>query len=233
MSLTHSGTQSVLLDPSSVQEILELSRSHDQQLREARQDLLRAETNLRSGQRWKWPVLAASAGAGAVALATLQIPDVMPHIRERSGSALATAQRVLSDGVVISGLVFLVIVLAAVAIFLVWTFRRTSPRIAARNLMERFALGEGVSAVAFSDDSLDDVAISIGILTRRPHLFPRRRRFLPTTLSLASSVTSLLHRATDTAPPGAPPEAVSKDFVESADQFRHLIRRGVVHEARA
>jgi hypothetical protein len=207
MSLTHSGTQSVLLDPSSVQEMLELSRGHDQQLREARQDLLRAETNLRTERRWSWPVLAASAGAGAVALAALQIPDVMPRIRERAGSSLAAVQGVLSDDFVIVGLsipnlvlAFLVVVLIVGAMLLAWTAKKTSPRIAARNLMEQFALGENVSAIAFSDDSIDDVAISIGILTRRPRLFPRRRRLVPTTPSMASSVTSLLHRATDAAP---------------------------------
>src|SRR5688572_17265960 len=101
MSLTHSGTQSVLLDPSSVQEILELSRGHDQELREARQDLLRAETNLRLERRWNWPVLAVSAGAGAVVLATLQMPDVALLVRERIASALAAAERILSDGVVV------------------------------------------------------------------------------------------------------------------------------------
>jgi hypothetical protein len=200
MSLTHSGTQSVLLDPSSVQEILELSRGHDQQLREARQDLLRAETNLRS-ERWgKWPVLAASAGAGAVALATLQIPDLIPHIRERIAPVLAVAGRVLSDGVVIFVVAVVVIMLAAAAILLTWALRKVSPRIVARGLMEQFTLRQGVSAMAFSDDSLDDVAISVGILTRRPHLFPKRRRPVPATPSLASSVTSLLHRATDAAP---------------------------------
>jgi hypothetical protein len=207
MSLTHSGTQSVMLDPSSVQEMLELSRGHDQQLREMRQDLLRAETNLRTERRWSWPVLAASASAGAVALATLQIPDVMPRIRERAESSLAAAQRVLSDSFVTAGfpvpnfiLAFLMIGLVAGAILLAWKFRETSPRKAARNLMERFAQGQGISAIAFSDDSIHDVAISIGILTRRHRMFPKGRGLLPTTPSLAVSVTSLLHRATDAAP---------------------------------
>jgi hypothetical protein len=201
MSLTHCGTQSVLLDPSSVQEILELSRGHDQQIREVRQDLLRAETNLRSERREKWPLLAASAGAGAVVLATLQIPDVILQIRGRVSSALTAAERILSDGFVIFTVAVLMIVAVGAAILIAWALNRVSPRIVARDLMERFALRGGVSAMAFSNDSLDDVANSIGILTRRRPLFPKRSWLLPTGASLASSVTSLLHRATDAAPP--------------------------------
>jgi hypothetical protein len=231
MSLTHCGTQSVLLDPSGVQEIMELTRNHDQQLREARQDLLRAETNLRSERQGKWPVLAVSAGAGAVALATLQIPDVMLHTRELLASALAAAQHILSDGGVIFVAAVMAIVLVAAAILLAWALRKVSPRIVARDLMEQFTLRQGVSAMAFSDDSLDDVAISVGVLTRRPHWFPKRRRLLPATPSLASSVTSLLHRATDAAPPPATPPKDGRfhagERVIKLDTARRGVQRSV------
>lgn len=232
MSLTHCGTQSVVLDPSGVQEILELTRNHDQQLRETRQDLLRAETNLRSERQGKWPVLAASAGAGAAALATLQIPDVMLYAREGLASALAAAERILSDGVVIFVAAIVVIVLAAAGMLLAWALRKVSPRIVARDLMEQFTLRQGVSAMTFSDDSLEDVAISVGVLTRRPHVFPKRRRLLPaTTPSLASSVTSLLHRATDAAPPpAAPPEDDrfhARKRVIKLDTARRSVQRSV------
>ena len=50
------GTLPVTLEPRLVVEVLSLARQHDEMLKEARQDLFRAETKLNVERRWKWPV---------------------------------------------------------------------------------------------------------------------------------------------------------------------------------
>lgn len=59
------GTLPVTLEPQLVVEVLSLARQHDDMLKEARQDLFRAETKLNVERRWKWPIRLGCVGLGA------------------------------------------------------------------------------------------------------------------------------------------------------------------------
>src|SRR5690606_42116848 len=58
------------LEPQLVVEVLSLARQYDEMLKEARQDLFRAETKLKVERRWKWPILigCVALGVGSVFL---------------------------------------------------------------------------------------------------------------------------------------------------------------------
>jgi hypothetical protein len=61
------GTLPVTLEPQLVVEVLSLARQHDDMLKEARQDLFRAETKLNVERRWKWPIRLGCVALGASA----------------------------------------------------------------------------------------------------------------------------------------------------------------------
>jgi hypothetical protein len=185
MIFDRSGTQTITLDPAKVQEILNLSRDHDEQLKEARQDLVRAETRLLMERQWKWPVIAASAGAGALMLVGLQMPGVMPKVSKMLaatadyGWSVATGDFVFGDvPLPVSFVAAVTIGLVSAMYLLAVAIKTNSPRNAARKLV----------------GGLADVADSIGAPTEHGGGSALRLRIMPATPSLAESVTSMLHR---------------------------------------
>lgn len=190
------GTRPVTLEPSHVVEVLALARDHDDQLKEARQDLFRAETKLNVERRWKWPIRLGCVALGAGGLAAFQNETV------RAGAAdfFQTA----SNGIASAGNTAL-IVLVAIGVALyggVWLLRRRlrgpTPEQTARKLMEQFAQKDGVAAYVFAgDESADDEAAEIGALTRPEHKDFRRRRLTSSNRTLQSSLTRLLNRSVD------------------------------------
>ena len=66
------GTEPVTLEPSMVVEVLSLARTHDEMLKETRQDLFRAETKLNIESRWKWPIRFACVALGALGVLAFQ-----------------------------------------------------------------------------------------------------------------------------------------------------------------
>lgn len=189
------GTMPVTLEPQHVVEVLSLARQHDEMLKEARQDLFRAETKLKVERRWKWPVRLACVALGAGGLALLQNEAVMAATMDflRSTSAnIVGAGNMALVGLVVFG----VVIYAAV-----WLIRRAlrgpTPEETARKLMEQFAEKNGVSAYVFAgEDSPEDEAASIGALTRPENKSFRQRRLTQSHRTLASSLTRLLNRPT-------------------------------------
>lgn len=189
------GTMPVTLEPQHVVEVLSLARQHDEMLKEARQDLFRAETKLKVERRWKWPVRLACVALGAGGLALLQNEAVMAATMDflRSTSAnIVGAGNMALVGLVVFG----VVIYAAV-----WLIRRAlrgpTPEETARKLMEQFAEKNGVAAYVFAgEDSPEDEAASIGALTRPENKSFRQRRLTQSNRTLASSLTRLLNRPT-------------------------------------
>jgi hypothetical protein len=190
------GTRPVTLEPSHVVEVLALARDHDEQLKEARQDLFRAETKLNVERRWKWPIRIGCVALGAGGLAAFENPTL------RAGAT--DFVRTASDGIASAGNTALIVLVGlGVALYAgVWLLRRhlsgPTPEQTARKLMEQFAQKDGVAAYVFAgDETADDEAAEIGALTRPEHKDFRRRRLTASNRTLQSSLTRLLNRTVD------------------------------------
>jgi hypothetical protein len=195
------GTEPITLPPSRIQEILSLSRQHDELLKEARQDLLRTETQLRAERRWKWPARLGFLALGAAGLAALQDQQLMESLSDAFNRAVASFQTV--D--VRANTVIITLVLTCGLIWGgVWLVKRLlrepTPEESARKLMEQFAQRDGVAAYVFSGDAPEDVeqlAASTAMLTKRDAKTYRQRRLTPQMRPLASTMTALLSRTVE------------------------------------
>jgi len=187
------GTLPVTLEPQLVVEVLSLARQHDEMLKEARQDLFRAETKLRVERRWKWPIRLGCVALGVGSVFLFQNEVIMAASAEflRSlGTTIASAGY--------TGLIGLV-VLGAASYGAYWLIRRAAdgptPEQTARKLMEQFAEKDGVAAYVFAgEDTAEDEAASIGALTRSENKTFRQRRLTQSNRTLSSSLTRLLNR---------------------------------------
>jgi hypothetical protein len=222
MSLETAGLKAVMLDPPSIQEVLELAQSHDDQLKEARQDLLRAETRLRAEQTWKWLWRAVSLGLGMLALATLQNAEFQRKAHEAFAEFLAYAQTFMPGSIVLAGVEISLLIptlllfagVAASTLFGVLIFREMPPRQVARKLMDQFVLHDGVTARALGEDSVAKVAAAVAARARPRRVFFRPRKATPVAPMLVSSVKTLLNRAAE-AQAFARPNAMMTAFAPS------------------
>lgn len=187
------GTLPVTLEPQLVVEVLSLARQHDEMLKEARQDLFRAETKLRVERRWKWPIRIGCVALGVASVFLFQNEAIMA----------ATLDFFRSLGVTIAsagynGLIGLVVI-GALLYGAYWLIRRATegptPEQTARKLMEQFAEKDGVAAYVFAgEESAEEEAASIGALTRPENKSFRQRRLTQSNRTLSSSLTRLLNR---------------------------------------
>lgn len=187
------GTLPVTLEPQLVVEVLSLARQHDEMLKEARQDLFRAETKLHAERRWKWPIRLGCVALGAVGLVAAQNEALM--------AAGADFLRSLGTTITSAGYTGLIglVVFGAVIYGAVWLIRRAiagpTPEQTARKLMEQFAEKDGVAAYVFAgEETAEDEAASIGALTRPENKTFRQRRLNQSNRTLSSSLTRLLNR---------------------------------------
>ncbi len=183
------------LEPSRVIDILSLARQHDEMLKEARQDLFRAETKLSVRRKWQWPIRLACVGLGAGGYAVAQSGS----FRTQAAEALTKAVR---DFQAAGAATLVMLVAAGLALYLVaWlvtrSLRKPSPERQARKLMEQFARADGVAAYVFAEDSPEHEAASIGALTRPENKNIRQRHLNVTNRSLHSSMNRLLNRMDD------------------------------------
>ncbi|HOY79807.1 MAG TPA: hypothetical protein PLN33_20490 [Hyphomonadaceae bacterium] len=187
------GTLPVTLEPQHVVEVLSLARQHDEMLKEARQDLFRAETKLKVERRWKWPLRVGCVALGAGGLALFQNEAVMTATVDFLRSAGANI--VGAGNTALIGLVVLGVVLYAAFWLIRRAMRGPTPEQTARKLMEQFAEKDGVAAYVFAgEENADDEAASIGALTRAENKTFRQRRLTQSNRTLASSLTRLLNR---------------------------------------
>ncbi|HVY90548.1 MAG TPA: hypothetical protein VG942_16905 [Hyphomonadaceae bacterium] len=195
------GTEPITLSPSRIQEILGLSRQYDEQLKEVRQDLLRAETQLREERKAKWLIRAGCVGLGALLLASAEDPVLMTSLSDAFSKAIASFQTidVRANTVIASLIVFCAVIWGG--IWLVKRYlREPTPEESARKLMDQFAKRDGVAAYVFSGGEVDDVeqlAASTAMLTRKEAKTYRQRRLTPQMRPLASTMTALLSRNVD------------------------------------
>ena len=193
------GTLPVTLEPQLVVEVLSLARQHDEMLKEARQDLFRAETKLRVERRWKWPIRLGCIAVGVAGVFAFQNEAMMAATADffRSlGTTIASAGY--------NGLIGLV-VFGALLYGAYWLIRSATagptPEQTARKLMEQFAEKDGVAAYVFAgDETPEDEAASIGALTRPENKTFRQRRLTQSNRTLSSSLTRLLNRQTSEDP---------------------------------
>jgi hypothetical protein len=162
-------------------------------IKEARQDLFRAETKLNFERAWRWPIRAACVALGVVGVLAWQNDDVrtgflalvasfFSHVRESGVEMLITF---LVAGVLVWGTVFLV---------RRWK-RGPTPEQQARLLMEQFASKDGVAAYVFAgQDNPEQEAAVIGALTRPENKRFRQRRLTHDKRPLASQITRLLNQ---------------------------------------
>ena len=186
------GTLPVTLEPQLVVEVLSLARQHDEMLKEARQDLFRAETKLNAERRWKWPIRLGCVALGAAGLVAAQNEALMAAGVDFFRSLGTT---ITSAGY--TGLIELA-VLGAVIYGAIWLIRRAmvgpTPEQTARKLMEQFAEKDGVAAYVFAgEDTAENEAASIGALTRPKNKTFRQRRLTQSNRTLSSSLTRLLN----------------------------------------
>lgn len=174
-----------------------LAREHDDILKEARQDLFRAQTKLKVERTWRWPIRVACVALGAVGLAAYQndvireettafIAGFFTHMR---ASGVETAVAVLVGSVVIIGAALIIRRLLA----------GPSPEEKARKLMEQFGRSDGVAAYVFSSqDNADDEAAMIGALARPNNKRIRQRRLTSANRLLSASLSRVLNRPFET-----------------------------------
>lgn len=190
------GTLPVTLEPQLVVEVLSLARQHDEMLKEARQDLFRAETKLNVERRWKWPVRIGCVALGAGGLAAFQNEALIAATGEFFRS---TVSQIASAGnVALVSLVFVGLMTYAA----VWLIRRSlrgpTPEQTARKLMEEFAKKDGVAAYVFAgDETPEEEAESIGALARTENKHFRQRRLTQSNRTMQSSLQRLLNRTMD------------------------------------
>ncbi|MFT3723018.1 MAG: hypothetical protein QM773_05460 [Hyphomonadaceae bacterium] len=193
------GTRPVTLEPSMVVEVLSLARRHDEILKEMRQDLLRAETQLQAERRWKWPIRIGCLALGAASVIAIQDDAIRASVADFARTAV--------DGIASAGNAALIgLVLTGVALYgAVWLLRRIlrgpSPEQTARKLMQQFAQRDGVASYVFAgEESADDQASSIDALTSQKNKRFRQRRLTASNRTLSSSLQSLLNSSDDNPP---------------------------------
>jgi hypothetical protein len=190
------GTQPVTLEPSLVVEVLSLARSHDEMLKEARQDLFRAETKLHVERRWKWPIRVACVALGAGGLAAFQNEQLRASIMEYLD--VVTAGLLGAGNMALLGFVVLCVAAWGAFHLIRRATRGPTPEQQARKLMEQFAQKDGVAAYVFAgQETPEDEAASIGALTRPEIKHFRKRRLTATNRTLQSSLQRLLNRTMD------------------------------------
>lgn len=190
-------------DPGSAcnQDILEIAKMHDQQLRATRQDLVRAETRLQSEKRWRWlDRLAGVVGGTLLSLAALQA-HFTDHLARAATAGAAYLATTSQSGIVFGAVIVPTtsIMMAATGfvglqIFVAFAFRRPSPRAAAQKLMRRLSSGGKLTAHAFADVDIDDVANDIRHFLRRRRAGQNGVRLPVNAPTLESSISSLLHQ---------------------------------------
>lgn len=187
------GTLPVTLEPQLVVEVLSLARQHDEMLKEARQDLFRAETKLLVERRWKWPIRLGCVAIGVAGVFAFQNEALM--------AATVSFFRSLGTTIASAGYAGLIglVVTCALIYGAYWLTRRLmagpTPEQTARKLMEQFAEKDGVAAYVFAgEDTAEDEAASIGALTRPENKTFRQRRLNQSNRTLSSSLTRLLNR---------------------------------------
>lgn len=193
------GTLPITLEPQLVVEVLSLARQHDEMLKEARQDLFRAETKLRVERRWKWLIRLGCVALGVAGVFAFQNEAMMTATVDffRSlGTTIASAGY--------SGLIGLV-VLGVLIYGTYWLVRRAmdgpTPEQTARKLMEQFAEKDGVAAYVFAgEDTPENEAASIGALTRPENKTIRQRHLTQSNRTLSSSLTRLLNQTANDDP---------------------------------
>lgn len=190
------GTRPVTLEPSHIVEVLAMARDHDQLLKEARQDLFRAETKIQVERRWKWPIRIACVALGAAGLAAFQSEALRAWAMDMFGASARGFQEAGDSALI--GLVVAGIAIYAAIYLLRRAMRGPTPEQTARKLMEQFAQRDGVAAYVFAgDESPEDEAASIGALTRHEHKDFRQRRLTPSNRTLQSSLQRLLNQTVD------------------------------------
>jgi hypothetical protein len=190
------GTQPVTLEPSLVVEVLSLARNHDEMLKEARQDLFRAETKLHVERRWKWPIRVACVALGAGGLAAFQNEQLRASIMEYLD--VVTAGLLGAGNMALLGFVVLCVAAWGAFHLIRRATRGPTPEQQARKLMEQFAQKDGVAAYVFAgQETPEDEAASIGALTRPEIKHFRKRRLTATNRTLQSSLQRLLNRTMD------------------------------------
>ena len=190
------GSQPVTLEPSLVVEVLSLARTHDDMLKETRQDLFRTETKLHVERRWKWPIRVGCVALGAGGLAAFQ----NEQLRASTMELLDVVRAGLLGAGNLALLGFVALCAAAWGAFYLIrrAMRGPTPEQQARKLMEQFAQKDGVAAYVFAgQDSPDDEAASIGALTRTEIKQFRKRRLTASNRTLQSSLQRLLNSAED------------------------------------
>jgi len=195
------GTEPITLSPSRIQEILSLSRQHDELLKEARQDLVRTETQLRAERKWKWPARLGCVALGAAGFAASQDQQLMEGMSDAFNRAIASFQTV---DVRANTVIFTLVLTCGLIWGGVWLVRRLvrgpTPEESARKLMDQFAKRDGVAAYVFTGSEAEDVeqlAASTAMLTRKEAKAYRQRRLTPQMRPLASTMTTLLSRTVE------------------------------------
>ncbi len=190
------GSQPVTLEPSLVVEVLSLARTHDDMLKETRQDLFRTETKLHVERRWKWPIRVGCVALGAGGLAAFQNEQLRASTMELLD--VVTAGLLGAGNLALLGFVALCAAAWGAFYLIRRAMRGPTPEQQARKLMEQFAQKDGVAAYVFAgQDSPDDEAASIGALTRTEIKQFRKRRLTASNRTLQSSLQRLLNSADD------------------------------------
>jgi hypothetical protein len=163
-------------------------------LKEARQDLFRAETKLKVERRWKWPIRVFCGALGVGGLAAFQTETVRSGIAEFWQSLLVSYDSAGNGSLI--ALLVLGAIIAVAGYFIRRAMQGPSPEKTAQRLMEQFARKDGVAAYVFAgEDSAEDDAATVGALTRPEHRRFRKRKLTPSNRTLASSMTRILNRA--------------------------------------
>ena len=193
------GTRPVTLEPSLVAEVLSLARRHDEILKEARQDLLRAETKLQVERRWKWLVRIGCIALGAAGVIAVQDDSLRAGVGAFAQSTikgLAGAGNAALLGFLLAGLALYGAVLLARRLL-----RGPSPEATAQRLMRQFAERNGVASYVFAgEESADEQASQIDALSRGKNKAFRQRRLTASHRTLSSSLQRLLDSSDDNLP---------------------------------
>jgi hypothetical protein len=178
-------------------EIMTLARQHDEFLKEARQDLFRAETKLRVERLWKWPIRLGCVALGVAAYAAWQTPEIHASVVAGSNSFMSELR---SSGIeVLAGIVVGGAAIIGLAFLIQRWLAGPTPEQKARKLMEEFARADGVAAYVFTPhDDADGEAAMIGALTRKDNKKIRQRRLDNSNRLLSAQMAKLLNRPFET-----------------------------------
>jgi len=180
-----------------VAEIMTLARRHDEMLKEVRQDLFRAETQLGVERAWRWPIRIACLMLGVVGAVAWQNDGVRAGIVAFAGR-FATQMRTSGVEMIIALAVAAVLIVGLSLLVRRWIVG-PSPEQRVRKLMKEFARTDGVAAYVFSpQDNADDEAALVGALARPENKRIRQRRLTCSNRLLTASLAQLLNRPFET-----------------------------------